>query len=119
MEHSNEARVDVVEKETEKESRNIAVLVWVGTLFLSFLPSLIVYFVAKDPYAKAHAKEALNVSIMLMIGYIIGAITVAILIGVLILFVVSICHLVFCIMGAIKAYQGGEYRAPFIIRAIR
>ncbi len=123
MENSSTAEesAGVVEKDVvaQKESRNLAVLVWIGTLFLGFIPSLIVYFVTKNPYAKAHAKEALNVEIILMIGYMIGVITAAALIGVFVLFVVSICHLVFCIMGAIKAYRGGEYRAPFIIRVIR
>ncbi|HUL81601.1 MAG TPA: DUF4870 domain-containing protein, partial [Gammaproteobacteria bacterium] len=49
---------------SEAESRNIAVLVWVGTIFFGFIPSLIVYLIKKDDaYVLDQSKEALNWSI--------------------------------------------------------
>jgi len=114
-------RVDVVDGQATagSESRNIAVLVWVGTFFLSFFPSLIVFFVTKDDYVKAHAREALNLSIMVMAGYLIGTLTAVILIGFLVLLVVTLYYLIYCIKGALKAYRGEDFRAPFLFRLIR
>ena len=103
-----------------QESRNVAVLVWVGTIFFGFIPGLIVYLIKKDDaYVLDQSKEALNWSITAVIGYFAGVILTFILIGVLVFVVVGICHLVFCVMGAIAASNGNPYRAPFAIRLIK
>ncbi|KAF0811297.1 hypothetical protein IGB42_04230 [Andreprevotia sp. IGB-42] len=106
---------------SNKESNNIVLLVWLGTLFFSFVPSLIVYLVKKDDeHVTDQAKEALNWSIVSLIGYMIGAMTTVILIGFLIWPLVGIVHLVFCILGAINASNGVRgYRLPFNIRLIK
>ena len=104
---------------SEAESRNIAVLVWIGTIFFGFIPSLIVYLIKKDDaYVLDQSKEALNWSITAIIGYFIGLILTFILIGVLVFIVVGICQLIFCIMGAIAASNGKPYRVPFALRLI-
>ena len=57
-----------------QDARNIAMLIWVGTIFLSFVPGLIVYLVRKDDdFIVDQAKEALNWSITFIIGCVIGA----------------------------------------------
>jgi uncharacterized Tic20 family protein len=58
-------------------------------------------------------------SITATIGYIAGMILMVILVGFLVLPVVGICHLVFCIMGAIGASKGNIFRVPFAIRLIK
>jgi len=104
---------------SEAESRNIAVLVWVGTIFFSFIPSLIVYLVKKDDaYVLDQSKEALNWAITATIGWIAGYMLLFLLIGFLVLPVVGLCHLVFCILGAVAASNGKPYRVPFAIRLI-
>jgi hypothetical protein len=104
---------------SEAESRNIAVLVWIGTIFFGFVPSLIVYLIKKDDaYVLDQSKEALNWSITVIIGWFIGIITTFILIGFLVFAVVVICQLVFCIMGAVAASAGKPYRVPFALRLI-
>jgi uncharacterized Tic20 family protein len=103
-----------------QDSRNVAVLVWVGTIFFGFIPGLIVYLIKKDDaYVLDQSKEALNWAITAVIGYFAGVILTFILIGVLVFVVVGICHLVFCVMGAIAASNGKPYRAPFAIRLIK
>ncbi|MGE5387121.1 MAG: DUF4870 domain-containing protein, partial [Betaproteobacteria bacterium] len=98
----------VVSGEVASESRNIALLVWIGTIFFGFIPSLIVYLVKKDDaYVTDQAKEALNWSITALIGFFAGGILSAILIGLLVLPLVWLANLVFCIMGAI-ACSGGK-----------
>jgi len=104
---------------SDAESRNIAVLVWVGTIFFGFIPSLIVYLIKKDDaYVLDQSKEALNWSITVIIGWFIGLVTTFILIGFLVFAVIVICNLVFCIMGAVAASGGKPYRVPFALRLI-
>jgi uncharacterized Tic20 family protein len=105
---------------TSQESRNIALLVWIGTIFFGFIPGLIVYLIKKDDaYAVDQSKEALNWSITAIIGYCAGLILTIILIGVLVMLIVGICHLVFCIMGAIAGSSGKPFRVPFAIRLVK
>jgi hypothetical protein len=103
-----------------QDSRNEAVLVWVGTFFFSFLPGLIVYLVKKDDaYVLDQSKEALNWAITASIGWFVGVILTYIFIGVLVFIVVGLAHLIFCVMGAIAASSGQPFRVPFAIRLIR
>ena len=104
----------------DQESRNMALLTWIGTLFFGFIPGLIIYLVKKDDaYVSDQAKEALNWSLTALMGYFIGIILSFILIGVLVFPVVGICHLVFCIMGAIGTSKGNAFRVPFAIRLLK
>lgn len=104
----------------DQESRNMALLTWIGTLFFGFIPGLIIYLIKKDDaYVNDQAKEALNWSLTALMGYFIGIILSFILIGVLVFPVVGICHLVFCIMGAIGTSKGNAFRVPFAIRLLK
>src|SRR5262245_43106881 len=103
-----------------QDSRNVAVLVWVGTIFFWFIPAFIAYLVKKDDaYITDQSKEALNWSITAAIGYFAGVILTFILIGVLVFIVVGLAHLIFCVMGAIAASNGQQYRVPFAVRLIK
>ena len=103
-----------------QESRNTAVFIWIGTIFLGFIPGLIVYLVKKDdPYVLEQSKEALNWSITAIIGYIVGVVLTVVLIGALVMLAVGICHLIFCIMGAIATSKGDNFRVPFALRLIK
>jgi uncharacterized protein len=103
-----------------QDSKNLALLTWIGTIFFGFIPGLIFYLIKKDdPYVQDQAKEALNWSITAIIGYIAGIILAFILIGMLVCAAVGICHLVFCIMGAVAASAGKPFRVPFAVRLIK
>jgi len=104
----------------QQDSKNLGLLLWILTLFFGFIPGLI-FFLAKkdDAYVYDQAKEALNWSITAVIGYIAGFILTFILIGILVLLAVGIAHLVFCIMGAIAASSGKDFRVPFAIRLLK
>lgn len=103
-----------------QDSKNIALLIWLGTLLFAFLPGLIVYLVKKDDaFVLDHAKEALNWSITAILGYIAGVILTIILIGVLLIGAVGVVHLAFCLMGAVSASNGRTFRAPFALRLVK
>jgi uncharacterized Tic20 family protein len=103
-----------------QDSKNIALLTWIGTLFFGFIPSLIIYLVKKDDaYVQTQAKEALNWSITAVIGYAASFILTFILIGILGFIALGLCHLVFCILGAVACSNGKDFKVPFAIRLIK
>lgn len=110
-----------ISADLKQESKNIVVMIWIGTIFLGFIPGLIVYLVKKDdPYILDQSIEALNWSITAIIAYVAGLVLTVILIGVFVILAVGICHLVFCIMGALAASNGKSgFRVPFAIRLIK
>jgi hypothetical protein len=115
-----EVAKEVNQEAINQETKNIALLLWIGSIFFGFIPGLILYLVKKDDaYIQDQSKEALNWSITAIIGYVAGVILTMILIGVLVMAAVGICHLVFCIMGAIAVSNGKPFRVPFAIRLIK
>lgn len=103
-----------------QDTRTIAVLMWIGTLIFSFVPSLVLFLVKKDDsYLQDQSKEALNWSITLLIGWIVGYMLLFILIGFVVLPIVAVCDLVFCILGAVAASNGKRFRVPFAIRLLK
>lgn len=103
-----------------QDSKNIALLVWIGTIFFSFVPGLIVYLIKKDDgYVQDQAREALNWAITALIGFLLARILAYILIGVLAYPVVALVNLVFCVMGAVAASQGKAFRVPFALRLVK
>ncbi|MFC7419962.1 DUF4870 domain-containing protein [Iodobacter arcticus] len=102
------------------DSNTIAILMWIGSIFFSFVPALVVYLIKKeDPFVQDHAKEALNWAITLMVGYAIAGILMLILIGFVAAFALAVTNLVFCLLGAVSASKGETYRLPFAIRLIK
>lgn len=103
-----------------QDSKNIAVMTWIGSIFFGFIPGLLFYLIKKDDaYIQDQSKEALNWSITAMLGYFAGFILTFVLIGALVLLAVGICHLVFCVMGAMAASEGKPFRVPFAMRLIK
>lgn len=86
-----------------------------------FLLPFIVWLVKKDDAdstVAAHAKEALNFHISLLI-YTLCCVPLAfVIIGIPLLFALGAAGLVFAIIAAIKASDGGFYRYPLTIRLI-
>ena len=107
-------------KELTQDSKNIAILSWIGTLFFGFIPGLILYLVKKDdPYVADQSKESLNWSITAILAYLAAMLLSFIVIGVFLMPIIGICHLIFCIMGIIATSKGENFRVPFAIRLIK
>jgi uncharacterized protein len=82
---------------------------------------LVVYFVRRDesPWVAAHAKEALNFNISVMIAGVVCALLLLVFIGILLLTALFIAWLVMTLIAAIKASEGESYRYPLSIRFIK
>ncbi|RYY73379.1 MAG: DUF4870 domain-containing protein [Gammaproteobacteria bacterium] len=103
-----------------QDSKNIALLMWLGTIFFSFIPALVIYLIkTEDRYLADQSKEALNWSITVFIATVVGWVLCIILIGFLVLFAVGILNIVFCILGVLATSDGKMFRAPFAIRLIK
>ena len=105
---------------TNQDSKNMALLTWILTIFFGFIPSLIMYLIKKDDaYVQSQSKEALNWVITAFIGYVIAFLLTFVAVGALLYPVIGICHLIFCIMGAVATSKGNDFRVPFAIRLIK
>ncbi|MEN8115073.1 MAG: DUF4870 domain-containing protein [Actinomycetota bacterium] len=72
-----------------------------------------------DPYAEAHAKEALNFNISYMIYGFVAAVSIILLVGLVLLPVVLVAWFVLVIVATAKASADEFYEYPATIRFIR
>lgn len=104
----------------ELDGKTIAVLVWIGTIFFGFIPSLVVFLIKKDDeFLLDHTREALNWSITTAIGWACGVVLSFMLIGFLVFPLIILCNLIFCIMGAVKASNSQYFRVPISLRLLK
>jgi uncharacterized Tic20 family protein len=97
----------------------VLALVSLGTL--GFLTPLIVWLVFRDRsrFVDQQAKEALNFQITLLIAYVVGWITVFLLVGFVILFAAWVLSIVFGVLAAVAVNRYEPYRYPINIRFIK
>lgn len=89
-------------------------------LGVGFVFPLVVYLVMKDesPFVRAHAAEALNFHLSLLIYSLCCVPLVFVFVGVPLLFALGIAALVFSIVAAMKTSDGVVYRYPLSIRFV-
>ncbi|MBT2639485.1 MULTISPECIES: DUF4870 domain-containing protein [unclassified Bacillus (in: firmicutes)] len=104
----------------KNDERLIAAGIYVISFFTAFLGPLIIWLIKKDDssYIDYHGREYMNFFISYTIYGIVSGILVILLIGIFMLWIIGILAMVFTIVGAIKAYEGQEYRIPFIFRIL-
>ncbi|MGF0117262.1 DUF4870 domain-containing protein [Promicromonospora sp. Marseille-Q5078] len=87
---------------------------------LGFLTPLLVWLFLRDrsAYVADQAKESLNFQITLLIGYVIGWITIFVVIGFVILPAIWIASIVFGIIAAVAVNRHEPYRYPINIRIV-
>jgi hypothetical protein len=89
--------------------------------FGNVLGPLVIWLIKKDEfeYVKSQGREALNFQISMAIYCLIGALTICIGIGVIVLIAIGIVDLVFIIIAAIAANEGKDYKYPITIRFLK
>jgi hypothetical protein len=103
-----------------QDSKNMALLIWILTIFFNFIPSLIMYLVKKDDaYIQSQSKEALNWCITVFLLSILASILAVVAIGGFLYPVIGLCHIIFCIMGAMATSKGDNFSVPFAVRLIK
>jgi uncharacterized protein len=113
------------------DSRNWAMAAHLSALIglvigFSFLGPLVVYLVRRDdPYSRAHAAEALNFNLSVLIYAIVGGFVLVILILLLVGIVLIplaiaafVAWIVLVVVAGIKAGRGEQYRYPVTIRFV-
>ena len=103
-----------------QDSINLALLTWIGTMFLWFFPGLLVYLIKMDnKYVADQAKESINWAFTGVIGCFVASLLSFISVDVFLYPAIFAVHVIFCIMGAIATAKGKSFRVPFAIRMLK
>jgi uncharacterized protein len=103
------------------DERLWATLAHASGLVLGFIGPLAVYLVfgPRSAFVRDQSGEALNFQLTLLIAYVVSAILVILLIGLVLLLVVWVASIVLMILAAVRANAGETYRYPVNIRFVR
>jgi uncharacterized protein len=103
------------------DERIIAAAIYGISFFTAFIGPVIIWLLKRDEseFIDYHGKEYLNFLISYSVYTVICLLFTILLIGFLALWIEGILAFVFTIIAAIRAYEGKEYRIPFIFRLIR
>lgn len=89
-------------------------------IFIGFVGPLIIFLIEqKDSYVKSQAKEALNFQITIAILWVASWFLSFIFIGFIFLPIIGLANLILCIIAAMAASKGKDYRYPFALRLIK
>lgn len=106
-----------------QDEKTWAILSHVGGILFSFVAPLIIWLVyrGRGPYLEDQAKEALNFSLTVLIGYVASGILTAVSFGLLgfVPALVGVAALILGIIAAVAANKYTWYRYPVCIRFIK
>lgn len=107
--------------EPDKDAKTMGMLCHLLAVVAPTLGPLLVWLIKKDqhPFIDDQGKQALNFQLTLLVLWVISSPLLCIFIGVILMGIVAIAHLVFSIIGALKANQGIAYRYPFAAQFIK
>ncbi|MCQ6277773.1 DUF4870 domain-containing protein [Bacillus sp. EB600] len=105
----------------KNEERLLAAAIYVISFFAPILGPLVIWLVKREEssFIDFHGKEYFNFMISYFMYTVMSGILTLILIGFIGLWLIGILIVVFTIIAAIKAYEGTEYRIPWIFRLIK
>ncbi len=106
--------------ESSIEARGLAMLIHLLGL-VGFLGPLIIWMNEKDKhrFVAEHGRAAMNYQVSLVIYYAISAVLTVACIGVILLPALTIAHVIFVIMGAVKANRGQRWKYPIAIEFLK
>nr|WP_246327886.1 DUF4870 domain-containing protein [Garicola koreensis] len=107
------------------EEHGVSIAVHIGGLLTSFIVPLVLWLIYKDrsPYLNEHAKAALNWQILLLPGYVVAWIIMAIpiigFLGGLLQLAVFVINAIFCILSAVAASNRQPARYPVDLNIVK
>lgn len=104
----------------KNEERMLAAAIYLISFFTAFIGPLVIWLIKKDEssYIDYHGREYMNFFISYTVYTLLSGILVILLIGIFMLWAVGIIAVIFTLVGALKAYEGKEYRIPYIFRLL-
>jgi len=114
------AEQEVQQPETSKDARNMAMLCHLLGL-VGFLAPLVIWLIEKDKhrFVDEHGRAAMNYQISIMIYYFVSWALCFVIIGFFLVAALTILHVIFVIVGAVKASKGKPWRYPIAITFLR
>ena len=105
---------------TTSDERLFAALIYVLSFFTVFLGPLVIWIVKKDQssFVDYHGREYFNFLISYTVYALVAGLLTFVLIGFLLLPIVGVAGFIFTIIAAIKAFEGKEYRFPFVFKIL-
>ena len=118
--NQDQQKVAGEQEETSREARNMAMLCHLLGIVGFFAP-LVIWLSEKDKhkFVNEHGLAAMNYHISIIIYYIASCILCFIIIGFFMLTALVVMHIIFVIMGAIKANNGKPWEYPIAIRFLK
>lgn len=110
---------------TPGEEQGVSIAVHIGGLLTSIIVPLILWLIYRDrsPYLSEHSKAALNWQILLLPGYLVAWILMAIpiigFLGGLLNFAAFVISAIFCVLSALAASNRQPARYPVDVNIIR
>lgn len=111
---------EIQQPETSKEARNMAMLCHLLGIVGFFAP-LVIWLIEKDKhrFVDEHGRAAMNYQISIMIYYLVSSALCFVIVGFFLVAALAILHVIFVIIGAVKASKGKPWRYPIAITFLR
>ncbi len=103
------------------QDKQLSMLLWILALFTNFVGPLILWVMKKDEseYLNQQGKNYFNYAISYCIYGVVSLVLMAILIGYITTFVLTVVCTVYTILGIITTNKGEDYVVPFTIEFIK
>ena len=99
-----------------QDDRTMAIVAWIGGIFVSFLVPLVIYLIKKDQskFVAFHAMQSMAFFGATLIAYFIAGALTLVLVGFLLFPLIFILTLVYGILAALAANRGEWYEIPVV-----
>ncbi len=106
--------------ETSQDARNMAMLCHLLGVVGFFAP-LLIWLIERDRhrFVAEHGREAMNYQISLLIYGTISGLLCLFLIGHVLLWLLTVAHVVLIVVGTVQAHRGRSWRYPIAIPFLR
>ncbi|WP_445491125.1 DUF4870 domain-containing protein [Niallia sp. 03133] len=109
-----------VSKNVSNDEKLFAMLIYLSSFFTVIVGPLIIWLLKRDSaFVDYHGKEYFNFVISYTIYLAVSGLLMIIIIGIITGSIAGLLLFIFTVVAAVKAYDGKEYRIPFVFRFIK